>query len=106
MTEAIKKAMALLPAFKHELITAKNSGRIWVEVPIESSEILIAALEAMRGGADGTHVVVPVEPTPEQHEAGHAALVWYEKMTATKQVQRKSLWDTIYRAMINKAQEK
>jgi hypothetical protein len=29
MTEAIKKAMALLPAFKHELITAKNSGRIW-----------------------------------------------------------------------------
>jgi hypothetical protein len=64
----------------------------------EAFKALIALVEPI---ASGTHVIVPVEPSSVMHEAGGQAAQWFDEQTAKKVVQRRSLWDTTYVAMIS-----
>jgi hypothetical protein len=92
MTEAIRKAVAeVLPQMR----TMRGACDEDFYFGRADFLTLIAALEDMQGVADGTHVVVPVEPTDGMRHAGFRAMI----------TDNPQLLD-IYRAMISKAQEK
>jgi hypothetical protein len=44
--------------------------------------------------------LVPVEPTPEMHEAGGKAHAWFNKTLDSNEIPRRAVWDTTYMAMV------
>jgi hypothetical protein len=108
MTEAIKKAVALIDFLKDgkkvSLSYQHQHGSKYVLVG-DSLMTVIAALEAMQGVADGTHVVVPYDPSAEMLEAGEKAWKAPRMHVSFSLADDFNTCGVIYRAMINKAQE-
>lgn len=70
MNQTAKDAAGLIENLKFEMF----EGSAWITLRGGDVEIVIAALEMLRGVADGTHVIRPIEPTKGIAYAG--AKVW------------------------------
>lgn len=91
MTNPISDALVLLPELKRELATLDYKSQHLAQIRLQT---IIAAVEAMKPTAAGTHVMVPKEPTEEMSVAGFIA--W--KSTCFRS--DVSQGDDIYRAML------
>lgn len=80
--------------------------RKWVLLKPVARAVLVALEAAGWRKVSEGNVVVPEERTGVMDEAGAKAAKWWEKAISNGEVPRRSLWDTIYRAMLAAANEK
>jgi hypothetical protein len=109
MTEAIRKAVALLPSIAEEL-GPKDGPQYPVTLNIAETRTLIAALEDMQGVADGTHVVVPMNYLKAIIEADQKKVSVFVGVCERGDIYEHRWCDgdgaAVARSLISKAQEK